>query len=120
MNVFSFTGNLGRDAETRQAGDSTVTGFSVAVKSGWGDRERTVWVDVSVWGKRGEAIEPYLKKGGQVAVTGELSTHEHKGKTYLKVRANDVTLLGGKSDQAKPSEEKPLEERAFEDDSIPF
>ena len=123
MNVFTFTGNIGADSVLRHTGDSAVLGFSVAVKAGYGKREQTLWIDVSLWGKRGEAIEAYTKKGQQVAVSGEFSTREHEGKTYLQVRANNVTLLG-KRDQAPDSgsqgfRESPKAEE-FADKDIPF
>jgi single-strand DNA-binding protein len=98
MNVFSFTGNLGRDAEVRQAGSSTVCGFSVAVKSGFGDKAQSIWIDCSIWGKQAEGKLPeYLLKGQQVAISGELGTREHNEKTYLTCRVNSVDLVGGKS-----------------------
>ena len=101
MNLWAITGNLGKDAETRQAGGSTVCGFSVAVKSGFGDKAQTIWVSCSMWGKQAEGALPgYLKKGQQVAVTGELSTRDYDGKTYLELRVNSIDLVGSKGDNA--------------------
>lgn len=37
-----FAGNLGKDAETREAGGTTVTKFSVACKTGKKDRKSVV------------------------------------------------------------------------------
>ena len=96
MKNISIAGNIGKDAEVRRTGDGTaVAGWSVAVEDRGGKEKRTYWFDVSLWGKRGEALAPYLTKGGRVAVSGELTTREHDGKTYLGVRADSVTLLGG-------------------------
>ncbi|MDY0074067.1 MAG: single-stranded DNA-binding protein [Thauera sp.] len=99
MNSWSFIGRLGRDAELRhtQSGEQVLT-FSVAVDVGYGDRKTTLWPRCSMWGKRGQAVANYLNKGTQVGVVGELSTNEHNGKTYLEVRVNDLTLVGGKGD----------------------
>ena len=96
MKCITIAGRVGKDAVTRttQGGDS-VTGFPVAVDDGWGDKKRTIWFDVSVWGKRGSAIAGMLVKGKQLTVSGDLSTREHEGKTYLTIRAHDVTLQGG-------------------------
>lgn len=96
MKSITIAGNIGRDAETRttQGGDK-VTGWSVAVEERQGQDKRTIWFDVAIWGKRGEALAPYLTKGSRVAVSGDLSTREHGGKTYLTIRADQVTLLGG-------------------------
>jgi single-strand DNA-binding protein len=105
MNVLCVTGNLGKDAEIRvtPAGKSVVA-FSVAMKSGWGDRATTTWLNCSMWGERGVKVAPYLLKGGQVAVSGEVSLREwesgDKSGTSLELNVNDVTLLGGKPAQS--------------------
>lgn len=106
MKSVTIAGNIGRNAETRntQSGDS-VTGFSVAVEERQGQDKRTIWFDVSVWGKRGSSLAQYLTKGTRVAVAGDLSTREHDGKTYLTIRADQVTLLGGGERQEQRREE---------------
>lgn len=122
MNVFTFTGNLGNDCRTGNAGGTAVVNFSVAVKSGWGDKAQTNWIDVALWGKQAESgLVDYLKKGQQVAVSGELGTREHDGKTYLTVRAGSVDLVGGKAD-ATPAPSKTATQTAPEDDfeDVPF
>ena len=96
MNVFTFSGNLGNDCRTGNAGGQPVVNFSVACKSGYGDKAQTNWIDCALWGKRGESLQQYLTKGQQVVVSGELGTREHDGKTYITCRVNDVSLLGGK------------------------
>lgn len=104
MNVFTASGNIGRDAEVRNAGGTSVAGFSLAVKSGYGDKAQTVWVDCSLWGKQAESgLVQYLKKGQFVVVTGELGTREHEGKTYVTLRVSNVTL-GGKQDSQKTAQ----------------
>lgn len=116
MKQITIAGNIGRDAEVRrtQKGDA-VAGFSVAVgKKG----EETIWFDVALWGKRGEALCQYLTKGSKVCIAGDFSTREHEGKTYLQVRADQVTLMGGGQDrQGAPA---PQGQPADLDDSIPF
>lgn len=96
MKSIVIGGNIGKDATTRstQQGDK-VTGFSVAVEERVGQDKRTIWFDVSIWGNRGEKLAPYLTKGSKVTVAGDLSMREHEGKTYLTVRADQVTLMGG-------------------------
>ena len=105
MNVFTCTGNLGKDAEVRNAGSTSVAGFSLAVKSGYGDKQQTMWLDCSIWGSRADSgLIAYLKKGQQVAVSGELGTREYNGKTYLTLRVSEISLCGGiQSAPAQPS-----------------
>lgn len=113
MNVLTATGNLGQDCKTNNASGTAVCNFSVAMKSGFGDKAQTVWLDCALWGKAAEGKLPeYLVKGQQVAVSGELSTFEaDNGKTYLKLRCNSVDLVGGKADAA-PAQNKPAPQQA--------
>ena len=128
MNVLSATGNLGQDCKTNTVGGTSVCNFSVAMKSGYGDKAQTVWLDCSLWGKAAEgALPQYLVKGQQVAVSGELSTYEaENGKTYLKLRCNSVDLLGSKGDspaQSAPTQKPkspPASTTEFDSDDIPF
>lgn len=131
MNNFNAIGRVGKDAVTRQAGNSQVTGFSLAVDSGFGDKKQTLWLDCSAWGDRFAKVGEYITKGSQLGVTGELGTREHDGKTYLTLRVADVTLLGGKGESVGQQERSPRPQRQesarpappaddFSDDDIPF
>ena len=133
MNVFSFTGNLGQDCRTNEVNGTAVCNFSVAVQAGFGQYEQTLWMDCALWGKQAESKLPqYLVKGQKVAVSGELSTQERDGKTYLKVRCNSVDLVGGKESgggQSEPAQQQAQQAQKSEgmpepvddfDDDIPF
>lgn len=106
MKTIVISGNIGKNAETRttQGGD-IVTSFNVAVEDRQGKEKSTLWFTCSIWGKRGDALAQYLTKGGKVSVSGDLSTREHDGRTYLQIRADCVTLLGG-NDQARRATEQ--------------
>lgn len=125
MNSFNAIGRVGKDAVTRQAGNSQVTGFSLAVDSGFGDKKQTLWLDCSAWGDRFAKVGGYITKGSQLGVTGELGTREHDGKTYLTLRVADVTLVGGKRDDGERRPQQRQERQSapdgeFADDIIPF
>ena len=99
MKSITIAGNIGKDAVTRTTPNGEkVTGWSVAVEERNGQDKRSIWFDCTLWGKRGESLAQYLTKGGKVAVSGELSTRDHEGKTYLTIRVDQVTLQGGKPD----------------------
>jgi single-strand DNA-binding protein len=136
MNNCNFIGRIGKDAVLRhtQSGEP-VTGWSLATEAGYGDKKVTTWVDCSLWGKRAEALTGYIKKGDRIAVTGELSTREHDGKTYVTLKVSEVTLLGdkkadtGQRQSASPRGGGPISreptaspayEDDFSDDKIPF
>lgn len=130
MNVFTFSGNLGRDCKTNNVGGTAVCNFPVAVKSGYGDKEQTLWLDCALWGKKAESRLPeYLLKGQQVVVTGELGTREHDGKTYLTCRVNDLSLVGKRDNTTQqqpsqtPQQQAPMPDQGPADDydnDIPF
>jgi single-strand DNA-binding protein len=92
MKNITIAGNIGKSAEVRTAGQGKVTGWTVAVDDGWGDKKTTIWFDCNWWGQRGEKVAQYIQKGGKITVSGELSKREHDGKTYLTVNVSDVTL----------------------------
>ena len=95
---------LGRDAEIRTTsqGESVATlalAFSYGRKGNDGKRP-TQWVDAALWGKRAEALAPYLLKGGLVSVSLEdvhIETFEGKNGPGHKLAARvvDVELAGG-------------------------
>lgn len=104
MNVFTFDGFLGQDAQLRGT-DKPVLGFSVAVQTGYGDREKTEWVRCSSFSRRttGKLVN-YLLKGTHVIVTGGLSLNTYKDKTNIEVNVTEITLIGGKQD--KPAQKQ--------------
>jgi single-strand DNA-binding protein len=126
MNVWTFTARLGKDAEQRHtSGGDSIVSFNAAVSSGFGQNKSTTWVNCSLWGKRGESLLPYLKKGQEVCVSGEANNRkwadkEGNDRFSLEVRVNDVTLIGGKQDgDSKPESQTAAADDSF-DDSIPF
>lgn len=127
MNVFSFTGNLGKDCRIG-TGQTPMVSFGVGVKSGWGDKAQTIWIDCTLWGKQAESRLPeFLLKGAQVAVSGELGTREHDGKTYLTCRVASIDLAGGKRDeqpaprqQARPQPSQQAAPPDSFDEDLPF
>ena len=133
MNIWTLTGNLGRDAEIRYLpnGDP-VASFSVGVRAGYGEKATTTWANCSLFGRRAESLAPYLTKGQQVAVSGEVNlrvytTKEGTERQSLDVRVASLDLIGGKSERQEPPAKtdhpaKPSGGSGFDDfeDDIPF
>lgn len=105
MIYVTVSGNVGRNAELRQAGGTDVLNFNVAATSGLGEREQTLWVRCALWGKRGASLAQYIKKGSRVTVIGELSTEEYNGTTQLNCRVVEIKLQDstGGQQSAQPS-----------------
>lgn len=96
MKNIVIAGNCTKDAELRttQSG-SKVAGFSIAVNDYENGQKTTTYFEVSLFGKRGESVMQFAKKGAKICVTGKLTTREYNGKTYLGVNASDFTPMGG-------------------------
>lgn len=124
MNLWAITGNLGKDAEVKALPSGTmICEFSVAVKSGYGDKEKTNWANCVIFGKKAEGGLPaYLKKGTQVAISGELELQEwdtgtSKGAKLVLV-VGDLDLIGGvgtntpaqPSPQQAPAQQAPAQQ----------
>ena len=111
MKAFGLA-RLGRDAELRTTsqGESVATlalAFSYGRKGSDGNRP-TQWVDAALWGKRAEALAPYLTKGGLVSVLLEdvhIETFEGKNGPGHKLvaRVVDVELASPKQAGAAPA-----------------
>jgi single-strand DNA-binding protein len=77
LNLFIASGNLGNDIDVRFTPNGKCIGsFSLPVKSGWGDNEKTAWVRCKLLGDRAEKLAPYLVKGSMVTVNGEFQLEE--------------------------------------------
>lgn len=107
MISITVAGNVGKDPVLRSTNGDSVLGFSVASTAYANGEKVTQWVDVSVWGKRAQALSTLISKGSKVTVVGSGSLSEHNGKTYLKVRAFEVELQGGGQQQGERQARQP-------------
>ena len=104
MNVITITGTLGRNMEQRAMPNGDPVGnFSVADNQGK-DKPAIFW-NCQLFGKRAASLAPYLLRGGQVTVTGnvterEWSTQEGGKRKQMEIRVSDLALQGGKREQA--------------------
>lgn len=110
MKTITLAGTVGKDSvvQRTQSGDP-VLNFSLAVDDGYGENKKTMWFDVSMFGKRGQSLQPHVKKGARLTAVGDFGIREREGKTYFQCRATDIDL------QWTP---KPQEERAANSNQI--
>lgn len=142
MNIWSFTGNLGKDSEVVYLpSGEPICKFSVAVKSGYGEKQKTTWANCSIYGKQAASTLPdYLTTGTQVAISGEVCLEEWENNGVknkaLKVNVLKIDLIGSSQGKNAPQNYKPANQSAskpaqsaqhsppagFDDfeDSIPF
>lgn len=127
MSIVNVTavGNLGRDPETREVGDTSVCSFSVACNRKEKGEESTDWYNVDAWGKLGELCQKYLAKGRQVVVVGSLRQRKYEKdgaeRTSLDIRATDVTFMGGRSEATdQDTGDEDAAPAPDDDEDIPF
>jgi len=103
-------GNLGADMEMRYMPNGNAVGnFRIAASEKWKNQDgsqgkHSEWFRCAMFGKRAEALEPYLKKGKQVAVEGRLRTRKWQDKDgrdqySTDLRVDEITLLGSRREE---------------------
>ena len=132
LNTCTISGNLGKAAELRYTNSQlAVVSFSVAVnerrKQADGSYQDEVnWLDCTMFGKRAEALQPYLAMGTKLSLTGHLhkSTYERDGKQYSRVEiiVDEVELMNARREAQAPEAMPPqdVEAASVYDSDIPF
>ena len=106
FNQVIIMGNLTRDPELRTIpSGQSVCSFSIAVNRSWTGsdgqaQEATDFFDIVAWGKLGELVNQYMRKGRKCLVVGRLQTRSWEAQDGSKrkateIIANDVTFLDG-------------------------
>ena len=105
FNKVVLMGNLTRDPELRSTpSGQSVASFSLAVNRSWknaqGETQEAVdYIDCNAWGKAGEIISQYMKRGGAILVSGRLQQRswEQDGNKRSKVEVivEDFNFVGG-------------------------
>lgn len=102
-------GNLTRDPEMRTTpSGQNVTSFSVATNRSWQDqsgekKDAVEYHNVVAWGKLGELVNSYLKKGRKVLVVGRLQTRnwdaeDGSKRNRTEIVATDINFVGGQAE----------------------
>jgi len=84
-------------------------------KKGQDGKKPTQWLDASIWGKRAEALAPYLVKRQLIAFTvDDVHTEEYQSgnenRTKLVGRISHIKLVGGSpANQGQPAQRQPAQ-----------
>ncbi len=92
------------ELRTTQSGLS-VTSFTVAVDTGFGDKKTTSFINVVAWRSTCEFVCKYFEKGSMIAIQGRIQTRNYEDKqgnkrTAFEIVASEVSFCGGKNDNA--------------------
>ena len=144
LNKVMLIGRLTRDPEMRTlSSGAAVTSFGLAVNRFYTRRdsgekvEETCFVDVEAWGRTGENVNRYMRKGRLLFVEGRLKfdTWEREGqkRSKLSVVAEVCQFLGdgrgegrgpqGGDDRSEPARAAPVGANTPQDDytdDVPF
>ena len=107
FNKVILMGNLTRDIEMRTTpSGQTVANFSLAVSRSWKGQdgqtqEQTSFINCVAWGKPGEIIAQYVKKGDALLVSGRLDQRSYDDKDgnkrqAIEVNVEDFNFVGGR------------------------
>jgi len=85
LNNIVIGGTLCGDPEVRTTtGGTAVTTFTLAQNERWmsaeGEKQKASFFEVVYWGKTGETIAKWFRKGGQIIVTGKLKQDQWQDK----------------------------------------
>lgn len=136
MNQCQFLGNLTRDPELKyiQSG-SAIAEFAIAINEDYTNKDgekvkSVVFLDMQAWGKTGENIAKFFKKGDPILITNakvkvdswdDKTTGEKRRRTLFNVMGFGF-VGGGKGNSSSPknnTQTAPVNE-GEDDDEIPF
>lgn len=94
MNKVILIGRLTKDPELRYTSNTqtAVSRFTLAIDRpvASGQERQADFIRITVFGKQAEAVDRYLKKGSQAAISGRIQTGSYDGKDGKKVYTTDV------------------------------
>lgn len=91
MNNAQIIGRYVKDPDVRQANDTTVARFTLAVDRKYKKGEAD-FISCVAFGKLAEVISKYCHKGMKVAVIGRIQTGSYTNKDGQKVYTTDVVV----------------------------
>lgn len=127
MNKVHLIGNLVKDPELRYTKQNIpVASYTIAINSRYGEQQQTDFINISSWGKSGEFVKKYFKKGQPIAITGRLKNRNYEDNNGVKhysmeVVTEDIEFVGSKKEEVKiePREEF-IPNFNIEDDELPW
>ena len=136
MNKVQLIGRLTKDPELRYTKNNiAVANYSIAVNDGYGEKQQTQFINISTWGRSGEFVSKYFKKGQAIALVGRLRSNNYEdsngNKRYtVEVITEDIEFVGSKNEKQNGQDEEIEKEQSISseyqsnlmltDDDLPF
>lgn len=136
-NLTILTGRITKDLELKQAGQTQVTNFSMAVDNPF-KKDDTSFFDIVAFGKTAELLNNYCGKGSKVLIEGNLKQDrfqdkEGNNRSVIRVIANRIEFLDSKgNNQSQKRQEQTTQTKSknpfanangpleITDDMLPF
>lgn len=142
MNIVAITGRITKDLELKQAGQTQVINFSMAVENPY-KKDDASFFEIVAFGKTAELLNTYCVKGSKIGVDGTLkqdrfTDKEGNNRSVVRITANRIEFLDAKgqsngqskqqSGQTK-TQQAPAKDNPFanangpidiQDDDLPF
>lgn len=124
LNTVILIGRITRDLDDKSFGyvgngnarASVSIAVNRSVKKGDTWEDEASFIDVTIWGKTAENLQPYLTKGRQVVIKGYLKQDrwekDGEKKSRLSVVADNVQLIGGKDSDPKGDDPRTIQKKA--------
>ncbi len=124
-NKVILMGNLTRDPELRYLPNSqtAIVEIGLAVSRKWRgqdgqDHEEVCFVDCTMFGKRAEVINKYLKKGNPIFIEGRLTfdswqAQDGSKRSKLKVTIENFEFIGGQQQSGGDNQQQGQSEEPF-------
>lgn len=136
INTIIVSGNVGKDAVLRVTPNGKhIASFSIPAKTGFGENEKTSWLNCKMFGAMAEKLSVAVVKGAKVTVSGKFVIEEWTRQDgsaaqtpTILVRDIDLPPRGtpgnDKPRQQKPQQSSPAQQHNEPpmdfDDDIPF
>ena len=136
-NLTILTGRITKDLGLKQAGQTQVTNFSMAVDNPF-KKDDTSFFDIVAFGKTAQLLNDYCGKGSKILIEGNLKQDrfqdkEGNNRSVVRVIANRIEFLDSKgSNQSQKQQEQTTETKSknpfanangpidITDDMLPF
>lgn len=137
-NLTILTGRITKDLELKQAGQTQVINFSMAVDNPF-KKDDTSFFDIVAFGKTAQLLNDYCGKGSKVLIEGNLKQDrfqdkEGNNRSVVRVIANRIEFLDSKGSNQQNSQSQQQRGQApagnnpfannnnsnIEDDDLPF
>lgn len=127
MNKVILIGNMTRDVELKYAQSGTAIGdIGIAMNRKFKDKEETVFVNVTAFGKTAENTSQFCKKGSKLLIEGRLHLDEWEDKqsgkrrSKLGVTAENIQFLDTRQAQQAPPQRQEKPSYQQDDSDVPF